>query len=56
MSSELPEMNDRKMLGFGSLETEVSVIKVEGGTPDQSEFVDGLMIKKNLAHKVGNET
>ena len=45
MSSELPEMNDRKMLGFGSLETEVSVIKV-----------DGLMIQKNLAHKVGNET
>lgn len=59
VTSELPDVNERKNTGLSSLETEVGVIEVQGGTPDQSEFVDGLMIKKNLAHKVivktGNE-
>ena len=31
----------------------VRIIEIEEGLPEQSEFVDGLMIKKNLAHKVG---
>lgn len=48
----MPEIVDRKTLVLDALETDVSVIRVEGGTPDQSEFVDGLMIQKNLAHKV----
>ena len=52
-STEVPEIVDRKTLVLDALETDVSVIRVEGGTPDQSEFVDGLMIQKNLAHKVG---
>ena len=30
------------------------IIEIEEGLPEQSEFVDGLMIKKNLAHKVGS--
>ena len=35
-----------------TVDTIVRIIEIEEGLPEQSEFVDGLMIKKNLAHKV----
>ncbi|KAK8800903.1 hypothetical protein WA588_001734, partial [Blastocystis sp. NMH] len=34
-----------------SIDSIVRIIEIEEGLPEQSEFVDGLMIKKNLAHK-----
>ena len=37
-----------------SIDSIVRIIEIEEGLPEQSEFVDGLMIKKNLAHKVGD--
>lgn len=37
-----------------SIDSIVRIIEIEEGLPEQSEFVDGLMIKKNLAHKVGS--
>lgn len=37
---------------ISSLSTAMNVITVEGSLPDQSLFVDGFMMKKNLAHKV----
>lgn len=36
-----------------TVDSVVRIIEIEEGLPEQSEFVDGLMIKKNLAHKVG---
>lgn len=35
-----------------SLRSNVNVIEIEGSLPEQSVFVDGYMMKKNLAHKV----
>ena len=37
---------------LSSLESKVNVIEIEGSIPEQSVFVDGYMMKKNLAHKV----
>lgn len=37
---------------INSLSTVMNVITVEGSLPDQSLFVDGFMMKRNLAHKV----
>lgn len=35
-----------------SLDSIVNVLEIEGSLPEQSVFVDGYMMKKNLAHKV----
>ena len=37
---------------INSLSSVVNVITVESGLPEQSLFVDGYMMRKNLAHKV----
>lgn len=37
---------------LASLESKVNVIEIEGSIPEQSVFVDGYMMKRNLAHKV----
>ena len=38
-----------------SLQSNVNVIEIEGSLPEQSVFVDGYMMKKNLAHKVDKQ-
>ena len=38
---------------LSSLESKVNILEIEGSVPEQSVFVDGYMMKKNLAHKVG---
>lgn len=37
---------------LSSLESKVNVLEIEGSIPEQSVFVDGYLMKKNLAHKV----
>lgn len=37
---------------ISSLSSVMNVITVESGLPEQSLFVDGYMMWKNLAHKV----
>ena len=36
---------------ISSLKDVMNVVCIEGGAPEQSMFVDGYMMKKNLAHK-----
>ena len=36
---------------ISSLKEVMNVVCIEGGTPEQSMFVDGYLMKKNLAHK-----
>ena len=37
---------------LSSLESKVNILEIEGSVPEQSVFVDGYMMKKNLAYKV----
>ena len=43
---------DRRSNLLNAFENDIGIHKVEGGNPEQCEIVDGMMIKRNLAHKV----
>ena len=45
--------SDRRSCLLNAFENDIGIHKVEGGSPEQCEIVDGMMIKRNLAHKVG---
>lgn len=49
---EMSQETGRHSYMLNAFENDVGIHKVEGGMPEQCEFVDGLMIKRNLAHKV----
>ena len=48
----VPQVEQCWGTSISSLSSVMNVITVESGLPEQSLFVDGYMMRKNLAHKV----